>query len=149
MRIPQDVLGGALLIGVGAAFYAGSMRLRMGTLMSMGPGYFPRVLAVVLIGVGIAVIVMGLINRERLQTPELRPMLCVLGAVAIFALTVRQLGLIPAMFLGVLVAAGGDRTSRFSRAALLAAGAGIGAWLIFRVGLGLQLPGLRTPTWFR
>ena len=149
MRVPQDVVGGVLLIGVGAAFYAGTMRLRMGTLISMGPGYFPRAVAIMLICVGIAIVVMGILNRQKLNMPEVRPFVCVLGAVAVFALTVRQLGLIPAMFLGVLVAAGGDSTSRFWRAAMLAAGAGVAAWLIFRVGLGLQLPGFRTPTWLR
>jgi tripartite-type tricarboxylate transporter receptor subunit TctC len=39
------------------------------------------------------------------------------------------------------------RTARPRATLALAAFAAIGAWLIFRVGLGLQMPGLKIPPW--
>ena len=149
MHLPRDVLGGLLLVAVGTAFYLTATRFRTGTIVNMGPGYFPQTVALILIGIGVAVVVMGLINAERLPIPELRPTLAVLGAIGVFALLVRQVGLLPAMFFGVLTASFGDTTSRFWQSLLLAAGSAVGAWLIFRVGLGLQLPGFRIPPWLR
>jgi hypothetical protein len=149
MHIARDVAGGLILVAIGAAFYFGASKFRIGTIVNMGPGYFPSVVAVLLILIGIAVVIMGLINAEKIPVPEWRPTVAVLAGIGAFALTVRQVGLIPAMALGVLIASAGDATSKFWQSLLLAIGAGIGAWLIFRVGLGLQLPGVRVPAWWR
>jgi hypothetical protein len=74
-------------------------------------------------------------------------MLAVLAAIAGFALIMRFFGLIPAMFVSVVVASLGDRTARPRATLALAAVAAIGVWLVFRVGLGLQMPGLKIPPW--
>lgn len=143
MYLPRDVIGGALLVAVGAAFFIGASRFRIDSLMNMGPGYFPRAVAVLLIGIGLAVVIVGIRNAERSALPEWRPALAVLAAIGAFALTVRSVGLVPAMTLGAVIASFGDSTARLWPSVLL--GAGIGAWLVFRVGLGLQLPGLIIP----
>jgi putative tricarboxylic transport membrane protein len=147
MKIPRDVLGGLALIAVGIVFYVGGLNLRVGTMIAMGPGFFPRMVAVLLIGVGLAVAVIGFINWEKVGLPEWRPMIAVLGAIGVFGVVMSQFGLIPAMILGVICASWGDTSSRFWPAVLLATGAGVAAWLVFRVGLGLQMPGLRIPAW--
>jgi hypothetical protein len=74
-------------------------------------------------------------------------MIAVLASIAGFALVLGQFGLIPAVVVGVGLAALGDRTSRPLPTLALAVAAALGCWLAFSVGLGLQMPGLRVPAW--
>lgn len=60
----QDLYSGILFLAVGSAFAWGSGNYEMGTASFMGPGYYPRLLGVLAILVGVAVIAMALFNRK-------------------------------------------------------------------------------------
>jgi hypothetical protein len=51
----RDALAGAIFIALGLIFVFGAMDLERGTAFRMGPGYFPLVLAGLLILIGAAV----------------------------------------------------------------------------------------------
>jgi hypothetical protein len=147
MKISRDIVAGLAVAAVGLIFLLAAQRLRTGTMMNMGPGYFPKAVAIGTIAIGALIVLEGVRNAIPLHRPALRPMLAILAGVALFAILLPQVGLIPAMAGGVIACAAGDRTSRPWQVLALAAGAAVGAWLLFRVGLGLQLPGLRFPAW--
>ena len=54
MERPRDVMGGVLVVAIGAGFFLFGRELEMGTSFRMGPGYFPTILSVLMIGLGLA-----------------------------------------------------------------------------------------------
>jgi len=144
-RTVKEVAAGLSVSTVGLAFLIGALGLDIGTAHRMGPGYYPLTVAGAAIVVGL---VNALIVRPRTddgdpETIAWRPLFAVLAGIAVFAATVERLGLVPAVVAAVLLSAAGDRSARWLGALLLAFVAALGAWLIFRVGLGLELPALR------
>lgn len=148
----KDVLGGALLMFMGAAFaiYA-SVDLNLGSFRRMGPGMFPLILGIVLVCFGMTQLLLGLAARrsevvnEDLSLTRLpvRPLLMVILAVVAFGLTIRFLGLVPAIFVTVVIASFGDVQLRLPGALILAAGLSVLCWLIFIVGLNLPIQTFR------
>jgi hypothetical protein len=114
----RDLVTGILLLAA-AGFFAlnGLMRLRLGTPASMGPGFFP-----VMIAAGLAVAAALIIVRAFGRTAVIegfvgpRSLLCILGAPVVFALAIAPLGFVPTMALTTLIAACGSRamTWRFA-----------------------------------
>jgi hypothetical protein len=146
-RLSRDCIGGLIVAAVGIAFLAGSLRMRIGGAMDMGPGYFPLAASILVVLLGLWIAAAGYRSAEVIDRPEWRPALSILASVAIFALVLDPFGLLPAVAAGSLVASLGDRTSRPLEAVLLAVGTALACWLIFSVGLGLQMPGFKIPAW--
>jgi hypothetical protein len=143
----RDLVGGAAVCAVGLFFFAGAFNMRVGSAMQMGPGYFPMLVGGLVASIGIVIMLLAVARHGRFHEVHWRPMFAVLGAIAGFAAILGPFGLIPAMIVGVLLSTLGDRTARPVPSLVLAVGAGLGAWLVFRVGLGLQMPGLKFPGW--
>jgi hypothetical protein len=141
----KEVAAGLSLGAVGVAFLIGALGLDIGTAHRMGPGYYPLLVAGAAIVVGLlnAVLVCPRHDDRTHEAIAWRPLIAVLASIAVFAATVQRLGLVPAVVAAVLLAAAGDRTARWPGALVLAVVAALGAWLIFRVGLALELPAFR------
>ena len=139
----KDILGGAALIALGGAYLSGALGLDLGTARRMGPGYYPMIVAIVTMIVGVLILVPALVRRDIMPRPRWRPLLLVLGSFATFGLLMRYAGFIPALFMTVIVAALADPNSRPVSTVALAAGATLVAWLIFIAGLGLPIPAFR------
>ena len=56
MEKPRDVVGGLLVVAIGAGFFLFGRELEMGTSFRMGPGYFPTILSVLMMLLGAAII---------------------------------------------------------------------------------------------
>ncbi len=122
-----DLGAGLFLIGLALLGVYGSLGLRFGQLTSVGPALMPRSVAV-LIGVfGIGLVIASFLSvGPRLERWHLRGPIFVLGAVVLFALTIRgstlslagltvkipQLGLVVAGPLAVIVSSMADRDTR-------------------------------------
>lgn len=140
---PRGLLGGLLLIAMGFWFGVTSLNLRIGNLIQMGPGLYPLILSVIAVLLGVLLLLQGLKGRgedEEYEQARWRPIMAVMGGIAAFALCIKSLGLIPAVFFTVVVCATGDRASRPLNTLVLAVICATGAWLIFRVGLNLPMP---------
>lgn len=140
LRNPQDAVVAAIFIAIGLAGLAISLGYPMGTLLRMGPGYFP---SIVFSGLAIVGIIVG-IGAVRFHGPKLEPwniwaVLSVLGAVVVFALAVRPLGFLAAIVLAVVVSGLAHPPLRIGRLLMLGVGLAIAAALIFVVGLGLPI----------
>lgn len=165
----SDVLAGATFVAIGLAFAVGAFRYELGTLLQMGPGYYPLVLGGLLAALGVGVAAQGLLHRRRPRpapvpapTPDgvhgddpsgddpsgddagrgpvpWASMALVVAAIAVFALGVRGLGLVPALLVALFLAAFAGYR-RAVPAALAAGGITALCVLIFVVALQLRLP---------
>jgi len=149
MRIGSKDLGAGLLFLAFGLFFVidGLVKLRLGTGMRMGPGYFPVSVGTLLCLIGVACIIKS-VGRSDVPIGSVpwRGVVLTLGAVVAFALTVNGLGLALALPLSVVMAAFASRKARLSMALALAAVLTIFCILVFNYGLGVPLPLLGT--WF-
>jgi putative tricarboxylic transport membrane protein len=119
IRSPLDVGGGLFLLAIAAIGYAeaagffGRSALPFGHMNSIGSGLLPKSVAI-LVGVfGLGLALQSLfVQGDRLEAWGIRGPVFVLGAVIVFALTIRTMGLAVAGPLCVIVAAMADRDTR-------------------------------------
>ena len=147
IRNPRDFWAGLIYLVIGLSAFYIAQDYEMGTAVRMGPGYFPRVLSILLALIGLAALVRSFIRPgEAVGRLAWRPALLVLGATAIFGLLVRGAGLVLSLFVLVLISAYASRQFRLPSTVLLAAGLAVFSALVFLKGLGIPLPLLGT--WF-
>jgi len=137
----QDVLGGLLMIGIGAFFalYATSS-LSLGSIRRMGAGMFPLGVGIILVILGILIVLPALRRGGEPIKVQLWTPIVICGAVALFAFSVRKIGVVPAIFLTVFISSLADLRLTPLYGILLGAGLSVMIWLIFSVGLGLPIP---------
>ena len=141
IRHPKDFFAGLLFIAFGVAAIVIGSNYALGTAARMGPGYFPRILGLLLIALGLALALRAL----RLEGPPVprfvwRPLLVVLGSVLAFGLMVNHAGVVVSTILLIVAASAAShefrlRESLISGVALAALAVGV-----FVIGLKLQLP---------
>jgi Tripartite tricarboxylate transporter TctB family len=136
----RDIGAGLIFIAFGLLFGLGSIELEIGTALRMGPGYFPLVLAGLLVTLGLVILAhgFGYPTTGRLALPW-RGLVLILAAPVVFGLTVRGLGLAPAIVLVVLISAFASRRMSVPLALALSLGLTVFCVLVFSLGLGLPL----------
>lgn len=137
----KDIGGGIILLVLGLAFATASSVLPFGTPLRMGPGFFPTTLSLLLIALG------GLISFQGYRSEAVtfdaihwRGTALPLLAVVTFAVSVRPLGLLPAMGLSVFLSTLASRSFVLTEALLCTVGITVLCWLIFIAGLELPMP---------
>lgn len=141
VRNPKDFLAGLLFIAIGVAAIVIAANYTLGTAARMGPGYFPRILGILMIAIGAVLALRSL----RIRGPALpgwswRPILVVLGSVVVFGLIVIRAGLVLSTILLIVMASAASREFRPKEAVisgLLLAALVVG---VFVIGLKLQIP---------
>jgi len=108
----------------------------------MGPGAFPFVLGGLLTIFGGVVIAKSLVagDGEAIGAIPWRAIVLILGGILFFGATVRGLGLVPSLFVAVLMSALASQQARLVAALATAVGLTIMCILIFVVALQLRLP---------
>ena len=133
-----DFTAGLLFILFGLIFGLKGLGLEMGTTLRMGPGYFPMVLAVLLAGLGAAIVISAFGSvGEAVGTYAWRGMVFILAAPVFFGLTVRGLGFVPSIFFTTLIAGLAGLKMKPLQAVGLAVGVTIFTTLVFSYALGL------------
>jgi hypothetical protein len=141
VRNPKDFLTGLIFITFGIGFLLIAHGYPLGSARRMGPAYFPTILSVVLILIGLATTVRALIlHGTAVNAFALRGLVLVAAGTIIFGLLVRDAGLIAAVLALVLVSAYASVHFTWRAAALLGAGLAIFCTAIFIYGLGLTIP---------
>ncbi len=145
-RIGKDFLAGAVFIAFGLAFAVAASDYSLGTALRMGPGYFPLVLGGLLVVLGVLTVVKGFVAPDEGEVGRVpwRSLALLLGAVLFFGFTVRGLGLVPALFVTVLLAALAGFQVRLVPALVIATVLTALCYLIFVLALQLRLPLLGT-----
>ena len=147
VRSPKDLVAGLMFIAVGILAIVIASNYTLGTAARMGPGYFPRILGILMIVLGAIIGLRSLrANGPPLPGWNWRPVLVVLGSVVLFGLVVNRLGLVFSTILLILMSSAASTEFRPKEAAIsgvLLAALVVG---VFVFGLKLQLgiwPGSR------
>jgi hypothetical protein len=141
IRNPKDFWSGALFIAVGIAAIVLGSHYALGTAARMGPGYFPRILGILLIALGAILALRATRTRgDPIARVHWRPTLIVLGSVVLFGAIVRPLGV--ALSTVILIVTSSAASREFRPREALIAGVVLAALAVgvFVVGLQLQLP---------
>ena len=95
IRHPKDFFAGLIFVAFGLAAIIIGSNYSLGSAARMGPGYFPRILGILLLVLGAALSLRALkIKGEPLPRWYWKPILIVLGSVIAFGLVVTHLGLV-------------------------------------------------------
>jgi hypothetical protein len=142
----RDILGGGILalLGTFVVLHSGA-NYRLGTFGQMGPGMFPFSLGVLIAAVGLIIMIPAFFRPGGLPVPEWRPLFFVLAAVASFALVTAYFGLAPAIAVLTVLSVLADNKLGPLGTFILAIVLCVIAIVIFRMGLGIQIPIYRWP----
>jgi putative tricarboxylic transport membrane protein len=143
----RDIWCGMLLIlvGTGAAYHS-STSYELGTVRQMGPGMYPLVLGLILVGLGALLFVPAMFRAgPSIQVSEWRPLVAITAAGTIFGLTIERFGIIPAVIVLTLISVLAGDKLRPIPALLLAIALAVCSMLIFQVGLKLPVKAFGWP----
>ncbi|HVL75215.1 MAG TPA: tripartite tricarboxylate transporter TctB family protein [Noviherbaspirillum sp.] len=137
----KDILGGLILVVLGlfVAYYS-TQHYQMGTLTRMGPGAFPRALGYLLAGLGVLILVPAFFRSGTRMIFDWRPFLACATSILVFAITVKYVGMIPAIVLLVVTAALADDKLSPKGIIALAIAASILGVVIFSYGFEMSIP---------
>ncbi len=141
LRNNKDFFAGLLFmfIGLGALLIA-QKNYPIGTTRSMGPGYFPIALSIIMVTFGIIVIIRGLIKNDQIVGGwGIRPLALVTLGIIIFGFLIERLGMAPSLLAMFFISALGGREFNFKEVLILSIVMIFAAWLIFIFGMGVQL----------
>ena len=136
----RQIVSGAIFVAIGALFLIGTRELEIGTAFRMGPGYFPLVLAILLILLGLGIAATGIGKTTEPQAAvSWRGIVLILAAPVIFGLTVRGMGLAPSIAMAVFITAFASRRTSIILAIAMSAALTAFCVAVFSYGLGLPL----------
>ena len=141
IRHPKDFWSGVLFFAIGLFAVVVGSKYTLGTAARMGPGYFPRILGILMIVLGAILALRSFrISGPPLPKWKLRPTAVVLGSVVLFGAIVQSVGV--AISTVVLIVVASAASHEFRPLESLIAGVLLSALAVgvFVVGLKLQLP---------
>lgn len=139
----KDIVGGSLLAALGVYVLVTSFGFGIGTARRMGAGYYPMLLGVTTILLGVIIVAVGL--RERGTKPRIawKAFLATIAGLLAFYLLVGRAGLIPAVWGLVGISSLADDDIRPRTTLVLMLVVSLLTWLVFSVALDLPIPGFR------
>lgn len=145
----QEFWASFLMLFIGIATIIGSQNYQMGSLVRMGPGYFPLMLGILLTAIATLILFspetltddgdvddgVVLTMREQIITWSL-----VVGSVILFIIIGKYGGLIPATFVMCALAALADKGNTWKTAVIIGIVMSIVSAGLFVYGLQIQFP---------
>lgn len=134
----KDFLAGLLMVTLGGIAFYMALSYPFGTSLRMGPGYFPRVLAGILITFGLWIGARGLRTGEKVEGIwGWKALACITLAFVAFGWLMDKIGFIPSLVVLFFVSAFAGYEFRFKEVVVLAIVMIAFAWGVFIYGLGL------------
>jgi hypothetical protein len=94
LKSPQDFAAGLFLLAFAALAFFGAFDLKFGQMRGIGPGLMPKITALILGVFGLVLVAQSFFTRgSRLDAWGIRGLFFVLGAVLLFAMTIRGVDL--------------------------------------------------------
>jgi hypothetical protein len=145
----KDFWAGVMFAGFGAFFASIGAHYNFGTSARMGPGYFPTVLGLLLVLLGVVIAINGMSSRatiEKVDRFAWTTLLLILGPVALFGLLLGKLGLV--LCLLMLIAVSSYASHEFSWKATVVNAAVLIALCLFVFVYALKLQFSIWPAFF-
>jgi hypothetical protein len=140
-----DLWAGLLFAGLGAFALVVGADYSLGTASRIGPGYVPRLLGILMAGLGAFLVLRSVWTRDSIDTTVAwRPIALVLGSLVAFAVVFEASGLVPGILVSVAIANFAVPENRWTTAVTLGAILAFFAWALFVKALSLPLP-----VWFK
>jgi putative tricarboxylic transport membrane protein len=132
VRAPQDYYGGIVLVMLALLCWIAASELPGQRGFAFGPGTAPRLFAIILGGLGVAVTLVGVVtNGPRIEKYRLRGPLYVLFAICLFAAIIRPFGLVAAAFLTFMISIYGSTEMRWLESLIAAVGMTVFCVILF------------------
>jgi hypothetical protein len=148
IKSERDFWSGLMFVVVGIAFAWGATTYSFGSSARPGPGYFPFGLGILLAVLGAMVLFKALTieteDGEKFGSFAWRPLVVVLGAVALFGFILPRLGLLISLPVLVVLSSWASDEFSWKGAVINAAVLTAMSWVIFVKGLALTIPVLPT-----
>ena len=137
----EDVWGALVCMAVGLFIFVESAGYSLGTLRSMGPGFFPAIQGALIsvIGVGLLLGAKPNAHGKGSEFGTLRGVFLLTAAFVAFALLIERVGLVPSVFVTTLLASQCDRRIPVRNGVILAVASAVSCYLVFNLLLGIQI----------
>ena len=134
----KDFLAGLLMISVGAIAFYMALDYPFGSALRMGPGYFPRVLAGILMTFGLYVMIRGIKSGEKVEGAwGWKALAFITVAFVVFGWLMDRIGMIPSLVIMFFLAAFAGHQFKWLEVTILTVLMTAFAWAVFIWGLGL------------
>jgi hypothetical protein len=141
IRSSKDFSAGAIYVAIGLGAILLARDYPMGTVLRMGPAYFPTVLGGLLALIGAVSLIRSFLQHgEPVGSFAFRGLLLVLAGTALAGLVLRRAGVAVGLPLLVFVSAYASSKFRWKTSLALAVGITVFCVLVFIKGLGIPLP---------
>jgi hypothetical protein len=144
----RDFWSGLMFLVVGLGFAWGALNYSFGSSARPGPAYFPFGLGIMLALLGAFTIFEALTieteDGEPVGAFAWRPLLIILGAVALFGFMLPRIGMFISLPVLVVLASFASEEFTWLSTIVSAAVLTVFSWLVFSKGLGLTIPLLPT-----
>ncbi|MCF8532875.1 MAG: tripartite tricarboxylate transporter TctB family protein [Reyranella sp.] len=138
--LSRDFLSGLMFFGFGLLALYFCQKLAPGTAVRMGPGWVPRMLSYILLGLGSLICVVALVSgSEPTEKPKWKPITLVTIGIICFAALFERAGLLPALVVLVFIASLGGEEFRLKEVIGNIIVLSILCTLVFKVGLGMNI----------
>ena len=133
---------GLLFVIVGLIFSIWATYYKIGSASNMGPGYFPIMLGVILVGLGILNLLKSIAKSETKVPADIawRPLILILFANILFGVLLPSMGLVVAIFALVIVSSYAMSNTQIKEAILLATLLSVVSCIVFVWALSMPLP---------
>lgn len=137
----KDFFAGLLMVVIGGGAFYMALDYPFGSTLRMGPGYFPRVLAGVLIAFGVFVLIRGLLSSEKIKGRwGWKPLAYIVAALVAFGFIMDRFGLIPALVAMFFISAAGGHEFKWIEVTILTIVMILFAVSVFVWGLNMPYP---------
>jgi len=138
--LTKDFLAGLMFIAFGLAALWFGRHLAVGTGVRMGPGYVPRALSYILMGLGGIIVVMALVSgSEPVEAPKWKPITLVTIGIVCFALLFERAGMLPALVVLVAISSAGGEEFKLVEVLGNMVVLTILCVVVFKLGLGMNI----------
>lgn len=144
IKSQRDFAAGLMFIVVGIAFAIGATNYTYGESARPGPGYFPLLLGVIMSILGAIVLFKALTVESDGGDPigdiAWKPLLLIVGAVAVFGLLLPRLGMVVTIPALVFISSLAGDEFHWRDAAINSVVLTVFSYLVFVLGLSLTIP---------
>ena len=136
-RAYVGALGGLGLLVLSLVFIVGGFDLGVGTPRRLGTGAFPVITGIVLAILSLPIIIADLRDTSEAEVPDWVSFAAIGAALAVFALSVGRIGLVPGVFLTTITASVPDPSLGWPGKAALGVIVALACWGLFIGLIGL------------